>query len=69
MQNSGKALQAALKLILIALAGVILVCGIGIFARYFGQFIAAVSYALIGLWVLFAAFTIYFFRDPAPQPP
>ncbi len=34
-----------------------------------GGLILVFSWALIGLWVLFAVFCLYFFRDPTPQVP
>jgi phosphatidylserine decarboxylase len=69
MKHSGKARQAALKLVFLTLAGLILLFAAGILASFLGQVIHFVSCALIFLWVLFAAFTFYFFRDPEATVP
>jgi phosphatidylserine decarboxylase len=41
----------------------------GFLARYVGNVLVAVSGSLVALWVLFALFTLYFFRDPNPTVP
>jgi phosphatidylserine decarboxylase len=41
----------------------------GIVAVAFAAIIGATSIFLIGLWVAFALFTLYFFRDPNPTVP
>ena len=69
MKHSGKAAQSALKLIFWALILLLAVLAGGIVARYVSHFIAAFAWALVGLWVLFTAFTFYFFRDPTPIVP
>lgn len=69
MKHSGRAQQAALKLILItllALAGIFLA---GVVATFFGFLVKAISIFLLALWALFAVFTFYFFRDPDPNVP
>ena len=77
MKNSGKALLAALRLIGLAAAAVLAL----LLAR--GAFLAqafiwpsrfqgmpdCLIWVLISLWVLFSAFTFYFFRDPDPLVP
>jgi phosphatidylserine decarboxylase len=69
MKHSGKALQAGLKLIVWSLLLVVGICALGLIARYFSAFIDTAKWALAGLWVAFAAFTLYFFRDPNPVVP
>jgi phosphatidylserine decarboxylase len=64
MKHSGRATKAAFKLILIALILVGLIFAVGLFAVLAGTFVMASVGALIGLWVLFSIFTLYFFRDP-----
>ena len=73
MKHSGKALRAAFKLILLSL-----IAGIALWALFaFASFIAALLTAiavvvvplLVVLWVLFAGFTLYFFRDPEARVP
>ena len=69
MRHSGKAAQAGLRLILLSLIAVIVVCGFGLLARVIGSVIALVSWSMVVLWLLFAVFTLYFFRDPQPVVP
>jgi phosphatidylserine decarboxylase len=69
MKHAGKAAKAAFKLILIELVLALVVLGLGAFALPRG----AVSWAFFGivsvLWILFALFTLYFFRDPNARVP
>ncbi len=69
MKHAGKAFQAAIRLILLALGAVLLLLVVGVLAKAIGSFVAALASTLVVLWVLFAAFTLYFFRDPEPQVP
>ena len=69
MKHSGKAAQAALKLIFWTLVLLLALLAAGVVARHFATLIAWAASALVGLWVLFAAFTFYFFRDPEPVMP
>ena len=41
----------------------------GILAAFVGAFVAAISGFFFGLWVLFALFCLWFFRDPNPNVP
>src|SRR5215510_15069832 len=73
MKYKGKARKAALKLIIWSLVGVLVVCGLGAFTVTAAAAIAAVAVAispfLIVIWIIFALFTLYFFRDPDTRPP
>jgi phosphatidylserine decarboxylase len=69
MKHSGKARKAGVKLILIALVLVVLVLLFGAFAAVIGSVIVAIWPVAVVLWVLFAFFTLYFFRDPTPRVP
>lgn len=69
MKHAGKAQQAALRLIFLALGAVLVLLVVGWLATVIGTFIAGLAAVLVALWVLFTAFTLYFFRDPEPQPP
>jgi phosphatidylserine decarboxylase len=69
MKHSGKARKAGLKLILITLLLVVLVLVFGFFATAIGIVVAAVWPFVVALWMLFALFTLYFFRDPNPRIP
>ncbi len=73
MKHSGKARKAAFKLILISLIVLVVVWALGFITTAVTAIIAAVAVAItpvvIGLWVLFALFTLYFFRDPRPRVP
>jgi phosphatidylserine decarboxylase len=70
MKHAGKARNAAFKLIVLSLiAGAVIwavVMTIAVFAAVFSAF--ALPF-LIGLWVLFSLFTLYFFRDPNARVP
>jgi phosphatidylserine decarboxylase len=69
VNHSGKARQAALRLIFWTLALVALVLLAGFLARVIGSAIVGAASALVALWVVFAAFTCHFFRDPEPNVP
>lgn len=69
MKHSGRAIKAALKLILISLIAVGVILAIGVFAAGIGTFVRASAGVLIALWALFVLFTLYFFRDPNARVP
>ena len=70
MKHSGKAALAALRLIGFAGAGVLALLAGAFLAKYIGTFVLEyLTWALVGLWVLFTVFTFYFFRDPDPMVP
>jgi phosphatidylserine decarboxylase len=70
VKHSGKAALAGMKLVGLALATLAAV----LLAAWLGQVIGGfvleyLTWPLIGLGILFAAFTLYFFRDPDPLTP
>ena len=69
MKHSGKARKAAFKLILISFIVVGAVLAIGVVAALIGTAIVAVTPFLAAFWLLFALFTLYFFRDPNARVP
>lgn len=70
MKHSGKALLAALRLIGLAAAVVVALLAGTWLAMYIGKFgLAYLTWAFVGLWVVFTLFTLYFFRDPDPMVP
>jgi phosphatidylserine decarboxylase len=69
MRHSGKAFRAGLKLIFWTLVLLVSVAAIGVIAAVIAALSTALSTALISVWVLFALFTLYFFRDPNPRAP
>jgi phosphatidylserine decarboxylase len=69
MKHSGKARQAALKLILWTLALLVVVLLAGLMAWLIGSAVLAVFSTLVLLWVVFVGFTLYFFRDPEARVP
>jgi phosphatidylserine decarboxylase len=69
MKHSGKASKAAFKMILITLVLVALVPVFGFLAILIGSAMTAFSVVLLGLWAVFAVFTLYFFRDPQARVP
>ncbi|MGA2242402.1 MAG: phosphatidylserine decarboxylase [Verrucomicrobiota bacterium] len=70
MKHSGKAVLAALRLIGLSGAAVIALLVGAWLAKYIGAFVLHyLTWALVGLWMLFIVFTFYFFRDPDPMVP
>ena len=69
MKNSGKASQAAIRMLAITLMGVGILLAFGWLAYVIGAALKPLSGFLIGLWLFFAAFVLYFFRDPDPIAP
>lgn len=47
----------------------VVVLAMAVLAMLASGFVLFFSWVLVGLWLLFALFTLYFFRDPAPQSP
>lgn len=69
MKHAGKALEAALRLIFLALGAVLVLLLVGWLATVIGNFLLGLASVLVTLWLLFTVFTLYFFRDPDPQEP
>jgi phosphatidylserine decarboxylase len=69
MKHSGKALKAAFRLILIALAVVLVILAIGAVAVPRSSLGLAFFGVLAAIWVIFTLFTLYFFRDPDARVP
>lgn len=69
MKHSGKATQAAVKMLGWTLVLLCIILAMGLVAKFLGSLIIAISTALVLLWMLFAIFTLYFFRDPQARVP
>ncbi|MBI3192362.1 MAG: phosphatidylserine decarboxylase family protein [Pedosphaera parvula] len=69
MNNSGKAGQAAVRIILLSFLVLLAVWAVGIVAYYLHAFITTIAGTLAALWALFVIFTLYVFRDPTPKVP
>lgn len=69
MKHSGRARKSALKLIFWTLVALGAVFVMGPLAIALGIVISSLTVFMIVVWVLFAAFTLYFFRDPNPRVP
>ena len=70
MKHKGKATQAALKLIFWTLIALLCVMFIGFASSLLGSFLTGIGrFLLFGLWMLFALFCLWFFRDPNPNVP
>lgn len=70
MKHSGKARKAAFKIIVYSLVAGCVIWGLIAFAAVVGTILSAIAIpVLLVLWLAFSLFTLYFFRDPAPQVP
>jgi len=69
MKHSGKAKKAASKLIVASLLILLAILVAGFLGKVLGGLIWALALPLIIIWLLFVAFTLYFFRDPTPNVP
>jgi phosphatidylserine decarboxylase len=69
VKHSGKAWFSALKMIGWSGAAVVALLVIAFLGKIIGTLILGAAGVLAGLWVVFALFTVYFFRDPDPLTP
>src|SRR5271157_3818152 len=69
MKHSGKARKAAFNLIVLSLIAVVVVSAIGFLVIVMGISLMVITPGLLVIWVLFATFTLLFFRDPTPRVP
>lgn len=69
VKHSGKAALAAIKLAALGLVAVVVLLIVAWIAHFVGGYIVEYYGALFGVWILFALFTFYFFRDPNPMTP
>src|SRR4029079_15257829 len=65
----GKATRAAVRIIFWTLVLLLDLLLGAVVARFVGNLIVSFAIAPIILWLLFAGFTLYFFRDPDAVPP
>jgi phosphatidylserine decarboxylase len=70
MKHKGKARKAAWKMILVTLVAILVVLALGALATVVGTVLLVfVPPILLGIWIIFSLFTLYFFRDPTPTVP
>jgi phosphatidylserine decarboxylase len=69
MKHSGKAFRAALRIIFWTLVLLLAFVAAGVLARFLGDVVGRIAAGVATLWLLFVAFTLYFFRDPEPSAP
>jgi phosphatidylserine decarboxylase len=70
MKHSGRARKAAFKLIILTFIVGFVIWGLMAFGSLITAILSAIAVpALLALWVVFALFTLYFFRDPNPHVP
>src|SRR5208282_5441694 len=69
VKHSGKAWFAALRMIGWSGAAVVALLVLAFLGTIIGSLILGAAGVLAGLWVVFALFTFYFFRDPDPLVP
>ena len=69
MKHSGKARCAGFKLIFWTFIALLAVLIGGLLALLIGTVVVSLWAGLVGVWILFALFTLYFFRDPDARVP
>ncbi len=69
MKHSGKARKAAFKIVFWTLLVALALLASIVLATLIGRHNVAIATAVSVAWVAFAAFTLYFFRDPNPTTP
>jgi phosphatidylserine decarboxylase len=69
MKNSGKAAKAAQRMLLWTFIALAALAAMGILAVFVGPVMVTVALGMFFVWVPFAVFTLYFFRDPDPRVP
>ncbi|MEY4385068.1 MAG: hypothetical protein RLY20_351 [Verrucomicrobiota bacterium] len=69
MKNSGKAGKAARRMLLWTFLALAAMVATGVIATFIGPVFAMVALGLFFVWVPFALFTLYFFRDPDAKVP
>ena len=69
MNANSRAFAAARRVIRRALSWLLLLLAGGVLGLWLKSSCAVVALAVVGGWILFSAFTLYFFRDPTPRVP
>jgi phosphatidylserine decarboxylase len=69
MKHSGKASKAAWRMITWTFAALVALLVVSFLAIFIGLTVITVYFGVAAVWVLFALFTLYFFRDPNPRVP
>ncbi|MEY2408384.1 MAG: phosphatidylserine decarboxylase [Verrucomicrobiota bacterium] len=69
MKHSGKARRAAFRIVFWTLLVLLALLATIVLATVIARHNVAIASALAIAWCAFAAFTLYFFRDPAPATP
>lgn len=69
MKHAGKAKGAALGLVYWSVFFLLALLFAGMLAQILGRFLFELAAGLVGLWIVFALFCFYFFRDPEARVP
>jgi len=69
MKNVGKARSSAFRMLLWTFILMVVLFAAAFVGFIAGGLVLVFSWVLIGLWGVFALFTLYFFRDPTPNVP
>jgi phosphatidylserine decarboxylase len=69
MKHSGKASKAAWRMIGWTFAALVALLVLSLLAVLVGSVLITVYLGIAAVWVVFALFTLYFFRDPNPRVP
>lgn len=62
-------MRAALRVIYWSLVAIVALIFAGLLARHLGNLVVTVASGLVGLWLVFNVFCLYFFRDPEAKVP
>ncbi len=68
MKHAGEARRACFRIISWTLIAIVVMAAMAFVGKYFASLILILCPFLAILWVIFALFTLYFFRDPNPRP-
>jgi len=69
MKHAGEATRAGFKIIVGTLVAICVMAAMAFLGKYAAELILYLCQALFAVWVLFALFTLYFFRDPNARTP
>jgi phosphatidylserine decarboxylase len=69
MKHAGEARRAGFKIIFWTAVALCVIATMAFVGKYFAELVLILCQGLVFLWILFALFTLYFFRDPNARTP